>query len=149
MEYHKKSDMEDAMDGSTVFNNANAQASKQSRKFRCIDDIYCVPGHRTSLCNFIQIDSEASNGASATENRFGGWGNIHSNASVSGHSSTISMTLNGKKVRYKNDGLFHIRADGELYGPFYRVRVSPYTFSSQLGGQNITFPIASFTKPSQ
>ena len=149
---HPANDTEEKADGPTNSNVVNSSSSyvKHTKKFRSVEDIHCVPGHRTSLCRSIQIDSDTGNELNSLGKR-SGWNSMGSasSGSIIGPANTMSVSVNGKKVRYKNDGQFHIRVDGELYGPFYRIRVSPYTFSTQLGGQNITFPIASFTTPTQ
>ena len=97
------------------------RAPQTKRHFRSIEDLHCVPGHRTSLCRYVQIEGVG-------EPRSGG--------------DSIPVVVNGRKVRYRGDGSFNVRIDGELYGPFYRVRISPYTFAPEQGGSNIKFPVA-------
>ena len=100
---------------------SSMKAAAPARKFRSVEDIHYVAGHKTSLCRSVQIESVGTVG------------------------ETIHVVVNGKKMRHKNTGQFYARIDGELYGPFYRLRISPYTVpsssSSESGAANITFPI--------
>ena len=98
---------------------SSGNKTQMKKYFRSIEDLHCVPGHRSSLCRYVQIEGVGESGG-----------------------DTVPVVVNGKKLRYRGDGSFNVRIDGELYGPFYRIRISPYTFAPEQGGANIKFPVA-------